>query len=49
MIPPDYNPNPVIDARPALDERRTGVGHYARRLTEHLPAAAPQARGGPSR
>lgn len=32
----------AIDARPALDPGRTGVGHYARRLIEHLPAAAPQ-------
>jgi len=32
----------AIDARPALDPRRTGVGHYARRLIEHLPAAMPQ-------
>jgi glycosyltransferase involved in cell wall biosynthesis len=31
----------AIDARPALDPRRTGVGHYARRLIEHLPAAMP--------
>ena len=32
----------AIDARPALDPRRTGVGHYARRLIEHLPAAMPE-------
>jgi len=32
----------AIDARPALDPRRTGVGHYARRLIEHLPAAMPK-------
>ena len=31
----------AVDARPALDPRRTGVGHYARRLIEHLPAAMP--------
>jgi glycosyltransferase involved in cell wall biosynthesis len=31
----------AIDARPALDPRRTGVGHYARRLIENLPAAMP--------
>jgi len=32
----------AVDARPALDPRRTGVGHYARRLIEHLPAAMPE-------
>lgn len=31
----------VIDARPALDPRRTGVGHYTDRLLRHLPAADP--------
>ncbi|MFM7718123.1 MAG: glycosyltransferase family 4 protein, partial [Actinomycetota bacterium] len=31
----------LVDARPALDPRRTGVGTYAARLLEHLPAAAP--------
>ncbi|MCI0635334.1 MAG: glycosyltransferase family 4 protein [Actinobacteria bacterium] len=31
----------AIDARPALDPRRTGVGHYARQIVRHLPAAAP--------
>jgi glycosyltransferase involved in cell wall biosynthesis len=30
----------AIDARPALDPRRTGVGHYARQIVRHLPAAA---------
>jgi glycosyltransferase involved in cell wall biosynthesis len=29
----------AIDARPALDPRRTGVGHYARQMVSHLPAA----------
>ena len=29
----------AVDARPAMDPRRTGVGHYARRLLEHLPGA----------
>jgi glycosyltransferase involved in cell wall biosynthesis len=32
----------AIDARPALDPGRTGVGHYARRLIEHLPVAMPE-------
>jgi glycosyltransferase involved in cell wall biosynthesis len=32
----------AIDARPALDPGRTGVGHYARRLIEHLPPALPE-------
>lgn len=31
----------LIDARPALDPRRTGVGHYARQLIRHLPPADP--------
>lgn len=31
----------LVDARPALDPRRTGVGTYTARLLEHLPAAAP--------
>ncbi len=31
----------AIDARPALDPRRTGVGHYARQIVRHLPASAP--------
>ena len=31
----------VIDARPALDPRRTGVGHYAQQLIRHLPHADP--------
>jgi len=31
----------AIDARPALDPRRTGVGHYARQIVRHLPAADP--------
>jgi glycosyltransferase involved in cell wall biosynthesis len=31
----------AIDARPALDPRRTGVGHYARRIVRHLPAEDP--------
>jgi glycosyltransferase involved in cell wall biosynthesis len=29
----------VIDARPALDPRKTGVGHYTSQLIRHLPAA----------
>ncbi|HEX6231010.1 MAG TPA: glycosyltransferase family 1 protein [Actinomycetota bacterium] len=32
----------VIDARPALDPRATGVGLYARQMIRHLPAADPQ-------
>jgi len=32
----------AIDARPALDPRRTGVGQYAQRLIHHLPHADPQ-------
>lgn len=31
----------LIDARPALDPRRTGVGTYTARLIEHLPDAVP--------
>jgi glycosyltransferase involved in cell wall biosynthesis len=31
----------AIDARPALDPRRTGVGAYARMILRHLPAADP--------
>ncbi|HEX6330724.1 MAG TPA: glycosyltransferase family 1 protein [Actinomycetota bacterium] len=31
----------AIDARPALDPRRTGVGEYTRRILRHLPAADP--------
>lgn len=34
----------LIDARPALDPRRTGVGHYTDRLLRHLPAADPEGR-----
>ncbi|HJS26085.1 MAG TPA: glycosyltransferase family 1 protein [Actinomycetota bacterium] len=30
----------AIDARPALDPRRTGVGHYTRQIVRALPAAA---------
>lgn len=29
----------VVDARPAIDPRPTGIGRYARRIVEHLPAA----------
>ena len=29
----------VIDARPALDPRRTGVGVYTQQLIRHLPHA----------
>jgi glycosyltransferase involved in cell wall biosynthesis len=32
----------VIDCRPALDPRRTGVGHYADRIVRHLPRADPE-------
>ena len=32
----------VIDARPALDPRRTGVGHYTQQLIRHLPHADPR-------
>ena len=31
----------AIDARPASDAEPTGVGHYTRRMLEHLPAAMP--------
>lgn len=31
----------VIDARAALDPRRTGVGHYTAQLIRHLPRADP--------
>lgn len=31
----------VIDARPALDPRRTGVGLYAQQIIRHLPHADP--------
>lgn len=34
----------VIDARPALDPRRTGVGLYARQIVRHLPPADPENR-----
>src|SRR5919197_574439 len=34
----------MVDARPALDPGRTGVGHYADRLIRHLPTADPSAR-----
>jgi glycosyltransferase involved in cell wall biosynthesis len=34
----------VNDARPAVDPRRTGVGHYADALVRHLPAADPSSR-----
>jgi glycosyltransferase involved in cell wall biosynthesis len=34
----------LIDARPALDPRKTGVGHYAREITRHLPIADPEGR-----
>jgi glycosyltransferase involved in cell wall biosynthesis len=33
----------VIDARPALDPRRTGVGHYTQQIIRHLPYADPDA------
>jgi glycosyltransferase involved in cell wall biosynthesis len=36
----------LIDARPALDPRRTGVGTYTDRLLRHLPAADPAGRYG---
>src|SRR2546427_814182 len=32
----------VIDARSALDARRTGIGHYASRIVHHLPLADPE-------
>jgi glycosyltransferase involved in cell wall biosynthesis len=31
----------AIDARPALDPHRTGVGHYTREIVRHLPLADP--------
>ncbi len=31
----------LIDARPALDPRRTGVGHYTQQVIRHLPHADP--------
>ena len=31
----------AIDARPASDAEPTGVGHYTRRMVEHLPGAMP--------
>jgi glycosyltransferase involved in cell wall biosynthesis len=31
----------VIDARPALDPRRTGVGHYSQQIIRHLPHEDP--------
>jgi glycosyltransferase involved in cell wall biosynthesis len=31
----------TIDARPALDPRRTGVGHYTAAILRHLPQADP--------
>jgi glycosyltransferase involved in cell wall biosynthesis len=34
----------LIDARPAVDRRRTGVGQYAHGLLRHLPAADPDTR-----
>jgi glycosyltransferase involved in cell wall biosynthesis len=34
----------AIDARPALDPRRTGVGHYARQMVRHLPLVDPEDR-----
>ena len=34
----------LIDARPALDPGRTGVGHYAQQLIRHLPHVDPQDR-----
>jgi len=34
----------VLDARPAVDPRRTGVGMYADALVRHLPAAMPDDR-----
>lgn len=33
----------AIDARPALDPRKTGVGYYAQNLIRRLPFAAPDA------
>ncbi len=34
----------AIDARPALDPKKTGVGQYAAQLIRHLPATDPDAR-----
>jgi glycosyltransferase involved in cell wall biosynthesis len=34
----------VVDARPTVDPRPTGVGHYARALLRHLPPADPETR-----
>ena len=34
----------VVDARPALDPRRTGVGHYTRQLIRHVPHVDPDDR-----
>jgi glycosyltransferase involved in cell wall biosynthesis len=34
----------LIDARPAVDRRRTGVGQYTHGLLRHLPAADPDSR-----
>ena len=34
----------VIDARPALDPSRTGVGHYAAAMLRHVPPADPDGR-----
>lgn len=34
----------VIDARPALDPGRTGVGHYTQQLIRHLPRVDPDDR-----
>lgn len=34
----------VVDARPAVDPRRTGVGHYATAMLRHLPPADTQNR-----
>ena len=33
----------VVDARPALGPRPTGVGRYAREMLRHLPPADPEA------
>jgi len=34
----------VVDARSAVDPRRTGVGHYARALLRYVPPVDPEAR-----
>jgi len=34
----------VIDARPALDPHRTGVGHYTEAVLRHVPPADPEGR-----